>query len=30
MPLILVTMHEPTRDREEKDAVALFLWGAAQ
>jgi serine-type D-Ala-D-Ala carboxypeptidase (penicillin-binding protein 5/6) len=30
VPLILVTMHEPTRDREEKDAVALFLWGASQ
>ena len=30
VPLIVVTMHEPTRDREEKDAVALFLWGAAQ
>ena len=28
--LIVVTMHEPTRDREEKDAVALFQWGAAQ
>ena len=24
------TMHEPTRDQEEKDAVALFQWGAAQ
>jgi D-alanyl-D-alanine carboxypeptidase (penicillin-binding protein 5/6) len=27
--LIVVTMHEPTRDQEEKDAVALFLWGTA-
>jgi serine-type D-Ala-D-Ala carboxypeptidase (penicillin-binding protein 5/6) len=30
VPLIVVTMHEPSRDQEEKDAVALFLWGAAQ
>jgi D-alanyl-D-alanine carboxypeptidase len=30
VPLIVVTMHEPTRDREEKDAVALLKWGAAQ
>jgi serine-type D-Ala-D-Ala carboxypeptidase (penicillin-binding protein 5/6) len=30
VPLIVVTMHEPTRDREEKDAVALLEWGAAQ
>ena len=30
VPLIVVTMHEPTRDQEEKDAVALFQWGAAQ
>lgn len=29
-PLILVTMNEPTRDQEEKDAVALFAWGDAQ
>jgi D-alanyl-D-alanine carboxypeptidase (penicillin-binding protein 5/6) len=28
--LIVVTMHEPTRDQEEKDAVALFLWGTAE
>ncbi len=28
--LILVTMHEPTRDQEEKDAVALFEWGTAE
>jgi serine-type D-Ala-D-Ala carboxypeptidase (penicillin-binding protein 5/6) len=30
VPLIVVTMHEPSRDQEEKDAVALFLWGAAK
>ena len=30
VPLIVVTMHEPTRDQEEKDAVALFKWGAAR
>ena len=29
VPLI-VTMHEPTRDQEEADAVALLQWGAAQ
>ena len=28
VPLIVVTMHEPTRDQEVKDAVALFAWGA--
>ena len=28
VPLIVVTMHEPTRDQEEKDAVALFEWAA--
>ena len=28
VPLIVVTMREPTRDQEEKDAVALFFWGA--
>ena len=28
VPLIVVTMREPNRDREEKDAVALFEWGA--
>ena len=28
VPLIVVTMREPTRDQEEKDAVALFEWGA--
>ena len=28
--LIVVTMHEPTRDQEEKDAVALFEWGTAE
>ena len=27
--LIVVTMHEPTRDQEEKDAIALFEWGTA-
>jgi D-alanyl-D-alanine carboxypeptidase (penicillin-binding protein 5/6) len=30
VPLIVVTMHEPSRDQEVKDAVALFEWGAAQ
>ncbi len=29
VPLIVVTMREPTRDQEEKDAVALLRWGAA-
>ncbi len=28
--LIVVTMHEPTRDQEEKDALALFEWGTAE
>jgi D-alanyl-D-alanine carboxypeptidase (penicillin-binding protein 5/6) len=28
VPLIVVTMREPTRDQEERDAVALFLWAA--
>ncbi len=28
--LIVVTMHEPTRDQEVKDAVALFAWGTAE
>lgn len=28
IPLIVVTMREPDRDREEKDAVALLTWGA--
>ena len=28
VPLIVVTMREPTRNQEERDAVALFLWGA--
>ncbi len=27
--LIVVTMHEPTRDQEVEDAVALFEWGTA-
>jgi serine-type D-Ala-D-Ala carboxypeptidase (penicillin-binding protein 5/6) len=29
VPLIVVTMHEPSRDQEEKDAVALFMWASA-
>jgi D-alanyl-D-alanine carboxypeptidase (penicillin-binding protein 5/6) len=29
VPLIIVTMREPTRDREEVDAVALLKWGSA-
>ena len=29
VPLIVVTMREPTRDQEEQDAVALFTWGSA-
>jgi D-alanyl-D-alanine carboxypeptidase len=28
--LIVVTMHEPTREQEVKDAVALFTWGEAE
>ncbi len=28
--LIVVTMDEPTRDQEVKDAVALFEWGTAE
>ncbi len=28
--LIVVTMHEPTREQEVKDAVALFEWGTAE
>ena len=28
--LIVVTMHEPTRDQEVEDAVALFAWGTAE
>ena len=28
--LIVVTMHEPTREQEVKDAVALFTWGTAE
>jgi len=27
--LIVVTMHEPTRDQEERDALALFAWGSS-
>jgi serine-type D-Ala-D-Ala carboxypeptidase (penicillin-binding protein 5/6) len=30
VPLIVVTMKEPSRTREVNDAVALFKWGAAQ
>ncbi|MCX6363462.1 MAG: D-alanyl-D-alanine carboxypeptidase [Actinobacteria bacterium] len=30
VPLIVVTMHEPNRDREERDAVGLLQWGSAQ
>ena len=30
VPLIVVTMHEPNRDQEERDAVGLFMWGSAQ
>jgi D-alanyl-D-alanine carboxypeptidase (penicillin-binding protein 5/6) len=29
VPLIVVTMREPTRDQEETDAVALLTWGSA-
>jgi len=29
VPLIVVTMREPSRDQEERDAVALFTWGSA-
>jgi serine-type D-Ala-D-Ala carboxypeptidase (penicillin-binding protein 5/6) len=28
--LIVVTMHEPSREQEVKDAVALFEWGTAE
>lgn len=28
--LVVVTMHEPTREQEVKDAVALFDWGTAE
>lgn len=28
-PLIVVTMREPSRDQEEKDAVRLLKWGSA-
>ncbi len=30
VPLIVVTMHEPNRDQEERDAVGLLTWGSAQ
>ena len=29
VPLIVVTMHAPNRDREVRDAVALLKWGSA-
>ena len=29
VPLIVVTMHEPNRDQEERDAVGLLMWGSA-
>lgn len=29
VPLIVVTMREPSRDQEERDAVALLKWGSA-
>jgi D-alanyl-D-alanine carboxypeptidase (penicillin-binding protein 5/6) len=29
VPLIVVTMREPTRDQEEEDAIALLTWGSA-
>lgn len=29
VPLIVVTMREPTRDQEVKDAVSLFMWGSS-
>ena len=28
--LIVVTMHEPTREQEVEDALALFAWGTAE
>ena len=30
VPLIVVTMHEPNRDQEERDAVGLLAWGSAR
>ncbi|HZL63384.1 MAG TPA: D-alanyl-D-alanine carboxypeptidase family protein [Thermoleophilia bacterium] len=30
VPLIVVTMHEPSRAQEVKDALALFAWGSAR
>jgi D-alanyl-D-alanine carboxypeptidase (penicillin-binding protein 5/6) len=30
VPLIVVTMKQPSRDQEERDALALFEWGAKQ
>ena len=30
VPLVVVTMHEPNRDQEERDAVGLLKWGSAQ
>jgi D-alanyl-D-alanine carboxypeptidase (penicillin-binding protein 5/6) len=30
VPLLVVTMHEPSRDQEERDAVGLLMWGSRQ
>ena len=30
VPLIVVTMHEPSREQEVRDALALFAWGSSQ
>jgi serine-type D-Ala-D-Ala carboxypeptidase (penicillin-binding protein 5/6) len=30
VPFIYVSMHQPTRDQEVKDAVAMFSWGTGQ
>jgi len=30
VPLVVVTMHEPNRDQEERDAVGLLKWGSTQ
>ena len=30
VPLVVVTMHEPSRDQEERDAVGLLKWGSAR
>ena len=29
VPLIVVTMHEPSREQEVRDALALFAWGSS-